>query len=63
MAEGERDVPATEHEDERGIYYITQDGQRYHYEWCHDCGGAGCDYCDGVGQVRLAGLPMSTGKR
>lgn len=23
------------------------------YVQCHDCGGTGCDYCDGLGQVRV----------
>lgn len=47
--------PPTQHEDERGVYYVTEGGQTYHYEWCHDCGGEGCGYCDGVGQVRVDG--------
>lgn len=45
----------TEHEDGRGgFYYVTADGQRYHYEWCHDCGSFGCEYCGDTGQVRVA---------
>lgn len=47
------DAQPTEHEDERGIYYITAGGQRYRHTWCHDCGGEGCDYCEGVGQIRV----------
>lgn len=49
------ETPPTEHEDERGIYYVTAGGQRYRIKTCHECGGEGCDYCDGEGKVRVDG--------
>lgn len=49
------DAPPTEHRDEHGVYYVTAGGQRYHIVFCHDCGGDGCDYCEGTGQVRVDG--------